>query len=170
VFSIVLSWFNRRDRASLTLPDVVLAVCGISVAVYLVVIYGTLMRNSTGTPFAPIGISIAAVAGTLLIMELTRRVAGLALVIISLIFLSYVFVGHLLPGFLNSPQITWQRFFSQVYTDTGILGPTTAVSSTYIILFIIFAAFLQSSRVGDYFVNFAAVRPRWRFLPRGSWA
>jgi hypothetical protein len=33
--------------------------------------------------------------------------------------------------------------------------PTTAVSSTYIILFIIFAAFLQASKVGDYFVNFA---------------
>jgi TRAP-type uncharacterized transport system fused permease subunit len=60
-----------------------------------------------------------------------------------------------LPGFLNAPPITWQRFFSQVYTDAGILGPTTAVSSTYIILFIIFAAFLQASKVGDYFVNFA---------------
>jgi len=56
---------------------------------------------------------------------------------------------------LNSPAITWERFFSQVYTDAGILGPTTAVSSTYIILFIIFAAFLQASKVGDYFVNFA---------------
>jgi TRAP transporter 4TM/12TM fusion protein len=153
--AIVLSWFNKRSQDSLTMPDIVLAVCAISVSIYLIVIYGTLMRNSTGTPFAPIGISIAAVAGTLLIMELTRRVAGLALVAISLIFLCYVFVGHLLPGFLNSPLITWQRFFSQVYTDTGIIGPTTAVSSTYIILFIIFAAFLQSSKVGDYFVNFA---------------
>jgi TRAP transporter 4TM/12TM fusion protein len=153
--AIVLSWFNKRKQDSLTMPDIVLAVCAISVSIYLIIIYGTLMRNSTGTPFAPIGISLAAVAGTLLIMELTRRVAGLALVVISLIFLVYVFVGHLLPGFLNSPLITWQRFFSQVYTDTGILGPTTAVSSTYIILFIIFAAFLQSSKVGDYFVNFA---------------
>ncbi|NNG03498.1 MAG: TRAP transporter fused permease subunit, partial [Inquilinus sp.] len=42
-----------------------------------------------------------------------------------------------------------------IYTDKGILGPTTAVSSTYIILFIAFAAFLQASKVGDYFVNFA---------------
>jgi hypothetical protein len=50
---------------------------------------------------------------------------------------------------------TWQRFFGHVYSDAGILGPTTAVSSTYIILFIIFAAFLQASKVGDYFVNFA---------------
>lgn len=153
--SIVLSWFDKRSRHAVNPLDLVLAVCGIAVAAYLITIYGTLMRNSTGTPFAPIGISIAAVAGTLLIMELTRRVAGMALVVISLVFLVYVFTGQHLPGFLNSPAISWQRFFSQVYTDAGILGPTTAVSSTYIILFIIFAAFLQASKVGDYFVNFA---------------
>jgi TRAP transporter 4TM/12TM fusion protein len=153
--AIVLSWFHKRERSGFAAPDIVLAVCGVSVATYLIIIYGTLMRNSTGTPFAPIGISIAAVAGTALIMELTRRVAGMALIVIAAIFLIYVFVGNMLPGFLNSPPITWQRFFSQVYTDAGILGPTTAVSSTYIILFIIFAAFLQASKVGDYFVNFA---------------
>ena len=152
---IALSWINRRERQLFAPPDVVLAICGVAVAVYLITIYGTLMRNSTGTPFAPIGISIAAVAGTALIMELTRRVAGMALIIIAGVFLAYVFLGQYLPGFLNSPAITWQRFFSQVYTDAGILGPTTAVSSTYIILFIIFAAFLQASKVGDYFVNFA---------------
>jgi TRAP-type uncharacterized transport system fused permease subunit len=155
VGGIVLSWFHKRDRDAITMPDLVLAVCAMAVAIYLIVIFGTLMRNATGTPFAPIGISLAAVAGTLLIMELTRRVAGLALVVIAAVFVVYVFVGHTLPGFLNSPEIEWARFFSQVYTDAGILGPTTAVSSTYIILFIIFAAFLQSSKVGEYFVNFA---------------
>ncbi|RBI86670.1 TRAP transporter permease [Rhodosalinus halophilus] len=166
VGGILLSWVHRRPRAALNPADIVLAFCGVAVAAYLVTIYGTLMRNSTGTPFAPIGISIAAVAGTLLIMELTRRVAGLALVVISVIFLIYVFTGQYLPGFLNSPAISWQRFFSQVYTDAGILGPTTAVSSTYIILFIIFAAFLQASKVGDYFVNFAfAVAGRARGGP-----
>ncbi|MDH3263340.1 MAG: TRAP transporter fused permease subunit, partial [Paracoccaceae bacterium] len=152
---IVVSWFHCRGRAMITLPDLVLAVSGFAVAAYLITIYGTMMRTSTGTPFAPIGMSLAAVAGTALIMELTRRVAGLALIIISAIFLTYVFTGQYLPGFLNSPAIGWARFFSQIYTDAGILGPTTAVSSTYIILFIIFAAFLQASKVGDYFVNFA---------------
>ena len=152
---IALSWGHRHLRSSIAAPDIVLGICALSVAVYLIAIYGTLMRNSTGTPFAPIGISLAAVAGVALILELTRRVAGLALVIISGIFLLYVFTGQFLPGFLNSPPIAWERFFSQVYTDAGILGPTTAVSSTYIILFIIFAAFLSASKVGDYFVNFA---------------
>ncbi|MEM6727405.1 MAG: TRAP transporter large permease subunit, partial [Pseudomonadota bacterium] len=152
---IVVSWFHTRERHAFSEPDIVLAICGAAVATYLITIYGTLMRNSTGTPFAPIGISIAAVAGSALILELTRRVAGMALVIISAVFLVYVFAGQYLPGFLNAPAVSWQRFFSQVYTDAGILGPTTAVSSTYIILFIIFAAFLQASKVGDYFVNFA---------------
>lgn len=153
--AIILSWFDRKSQSAFSGLDLTLVVCGISVALYLITIYGTQMRNATGTPFAPIGMSIAALSGTALILEMTRRVAGLALVIIAGIFLVYVFAGQFMPGVLNAPAVTWQRFFSQVYTDAGILGPTTAVSSTYIILFIIFAGFLQASKVGDYFVNFA---------------
>eukprot|EP00003_Mantamonas_plastica_P000283 TRINITY_DN10271_c0_g1_i1.p1 TRINITY_DN10271_c0_g1~~TRINITY_DN10271_c0_g1_i1.p1 ORF type:complete len:732 (-),score=107.00 TRINITY_DN10271_c0_g1_i1:903-3098(-) len=152
---IVMSWFHQRQRSAFSVPDLVLVVCSVAVAAYFLVVYNTAMRMSTGTSFAPIGISFAAIAGTALIMEMTRRVAGMALVVIGLVFLVYVFAGPYLPGFLGYPGLSVQRFFSQVYTDAGILGPTTAVSSTYIILFIIFAAFLQASKVGDYFVNFA---------------
>ncbi|MCY6382081.1 TRAP transporter permease [Hoeflea prorocentri] len=163
---IILSWFDKRARHSLPGVEITLTLCGVSVAIYLITVFGTQMRNATGTPFAPIGMSIAAVAGTALILELTRRVAGMALVVIAGVFLVYVFIGPYMPGVLNSPAVTWQRFFSQVYTDAGVLGPTTAVSSTYIILFIIFAGFLQASKVGDYFVNFAfAVAGRARGGP-----
>ncbi|WP_372981266.1 TRAP transporter permease [Marinobacter sediminum] len=152
---IVMSWFHQRQRTRFSVPDLTLAICSIAVAGYFLMAYNTNMRMSTGTSFAPIGISFAAVAGTALIMELTRRLAGMALVVIAIVFLVYVFAGPYLPGFLGYPGLSVQRFFSQVYTDAGILGPTTAVSSTYIILFIVFAAFLQASKVGDYFVNFA---------------
>ena len=153
--AIVVSWFYRQARHRFNPADLVLMVCAMASAGYLLVAYNTNIRMSTGTSFAPAGISWAAIAGSLLILELTRRVAGLALVVISAVFLTYVFAGPYLPGFLGYPGLSLQRFFSQVYTDAGILGPTTAVSSTYIILFIIFAAFLQASKVGDYFVNFA---------------
>ncbi len=154
--AIVMGWIERRDRASVAASDVVLALCGIVVAIYLIAIYGTAARNSVGTAFVPIGVAFAATAGSALILELTRRVAGLALVVITAIFLLYTFTAHLLPGILAvQSAYTWQRFFGHLYSDAGILGPTTAVSSTYIILFIIFAAFLQASKVGDYFVNFA---------------
>ncbi|WP_275289265.1 TRAP transporter permease [Halomonas elongata] len=155
VAGILLSWGYRQVQHRLSPADLVLMICAMAVAGYLLVMFNSPLRASTGTSFAPMGISYAAIAGSLLILELTRRVAGLALVIISAIFLGYVFVGPHLPGFLGYPGLSIGRFFSQVYTDAGILGPTTAVSSTYIILFIIFAAFLQASKVGDYFVNFA---------------
>ncbi|MFN3579369.1 MAG: TRAP transporter permease [Pseudomonas sp.] len=152
---IVLSWFHRRERGQFSLPDLLLIICSIAAASYLLIVYNSPLRMSTGTSFSPVGISFAAVAGTALIMEMTRRVAGMALVVIALAFLAYVFSGPYLPGFLGYPGLGIKRFFSQVYTDIGVLGPTTAVSSTYIILFIIFAAFLQASKVGEYFVNFA---------------
>ena len=154
--AIVIGWFERRAQDQLAVADIVLALCGVVVAIYLVAIYGTAARNSVGTPFVPIGVAFAATAGSAMILELTRRVAGLALVIITGVFLVYTFTAHLLPGILAVQNAySWQRFFGHVYSDAGILGPTTAVSSTYIILFIIFAAFLQASKVGDYFVNFA---------------
>ncbi|MGQ7246562.1 TRAP transporter permease [Halomonas sp. V046] len=153
--AILLSWTQRDHRGRLPVADLVLMVCAMAVASYLLVMFNSPLRASTGTSFAPMGISYAAIAGSALILELTRRVAGLALVVISAIFLLYVFAGPWLPGFLGYPGLSVGRFFSQVYTDAGVLGPTTAVSSTYIILFIIFAAFLQASKVGDYFVNFA---------------
>jgi TRAP-type uncharacterized transport system fused permease subunit len=154
--AIVTGWFERRGRELFAASDIILALCGMVVAIYLIAIYGTAARNAVGTSFVPIGVAFAATAGAAMILELTRRVAGLALVIITGVFLLYTFTAHLLPGILavQSPY-TWHRFFGHLYSDAGILGPTTAVSSTYIILFIIFAAFLQASKVGDYFVNFA---------------
>ena len=154
--AIVLGWFENAPRNRFATSDIVLALSSILVAMYFIAIYSTAARNAVGTPFVPIGVAFAATAGVALIMELTRRVAGLALVLITGVFLVYTFTAHLLPGILavQSPY-SWQRFFGHVYSDAGILGPTTAVSSTYIILFIIFAAFLQASKVGDYFVNFA---------------
>ncbi|MEM6616399.1 MAG: TRAP transporter large permease subunit, partial [Pseudomonadota bacterium] len=154
--AIIIGWFERRDRSRFAASDIILALCGLVVALYLIPIYETNARNQVGTPNVAIGVAFAATAGSALILELTRRVAGLALVVITGVFLVYTFTAHLLPGILSIDNpYTWHRFFGHVYSDAGILGPTTAVSSTYIILFIIFAAFLQASKVGDYFVNFA---------------
>jgi TRAP-type uncharacterized transport system fused permease subunit len=171
---IVLSWVWPRARGRFALPDIVLCVAAAAVAAYLITIYGTLMRNSTGTPFAPIGISLAAVAGTLLIMELTRRMAGMALVIIAAVFLIYVFAGRFMPGFLKAPAIDWERFFSQVYTDAGILGPTTAVSRRPISSCSSSlppscrprrSATISSTSPLPRRAGRAAARPRWRSLP-----
>ena len=164
--AIAASWlFPIHDRNRSHWADVALGIAAVAVLGYI--LFNVMqIRMRAGTALAQPGDFYAALVGVILILEVTRRVAGLALVIIAGIFILYSFMGPYLPGFLQHRGYTPSRFFTYIYTDQGILGDTTAVSSTYIILFITFAAFLQASRVGDYFVNFAfAVAGRARGGP-----
>lgn len=155
VWLIALSWIApERGRGRVDLADAFLALAAVTVAMYII-FHAPFLRLRAGTALAKDADMFAAIAGVILILEMTRRLAGLALVIIAGIFVLYSFVGPYLPGILNHRGYSLSRFFTYVYTDQGILGPTTAISSTYIILFVAFAAFLQASRVGEYFVNFA---------------
>jgi TRAP transporter 4TM/12TM fusion protein len=153
--AIVHSWlFPDRRRGSASPTDILLAVASIAAIAYLIW-HAPGLRMRAGMPMALTSDMWAAITGIVLILELTRRLAGLALVIIAGIFIAYAFVGPWLPGILEHRGYTALRFFTYVFTDNGILGAPVAISSTYIILFVTFAAFLQASRVGEYFVNFA---------------
>ncbi len=152
--AILIGWFSETRRSRVLWTDWALMAASILVLAYLLLILDR-HRFSNGTSFAPATDVWFCYTGIILIVELTRRVAGLPLVVIAAIFVAYVFVGPYMPGFLRHEGFSITQTLTYLYSDTGILGPTTAVSSTYIILFIIFAAFLQASRVGDYFVNFA---------------
>lgn len=104
---------------------------------------------------------VAGLAGTILVLELTRRSAGAALPILSLIFIVYSFVGPWMPGVLHHSGIQADVFFSYIYSMQGIHGITLDVSSTYIILFIAFACFLQTSRAGEFFNDLAISLVGW---------
>ena len=155
VWVLLIGWFLPEPRrARIDLADVALAMAAVAVTLYIIY-HAPLLRLRAGTGLAKEADMYAALVGVILILELTRRMAGLALVIIAGIFVLYSFVGPWLPGILYHKGYSLTRFFTYIFTDQGILGPTTAISSTYIILFVAFAAFLQASRVGEYFVNFA---------------
>ena len=154
-WALLVGWLLPDPRrAQLDAADIILAFAAIAVTAYII-FHAPLLRLRAGTALAKEADMFAALIGVILILELTRRMAGLALVIIASIFVLYSFVGPWLPGILYHRGYSLTRFFTYVFTDQGILGPTTAISSTYIILFVAFAAFLQASRVGEYFVNFA---------------
>ena len=153
--ALLASWlFPERERARAPLADLILALAAIASVAYII-LHAPHLRLRAGTALAKPADMWAAVVGVALILEVTRRLAGLSLVVIAGIFVLYAFVGPWLPGILQHRGYSVTRFFTYIYTDQGILGPTTAISSTYIILFVTFAAFLQASRVGEYFVNFA---------------
>jgi TRAP transporter 4TM/12TM fusion protein len=140
-----------KDSSADRIPwyDWILMALAIGCAAYMYVEIDGLLFRAGAIP-DPLDIW-SGLIGTLLVLEFARRTAGLALPIISGIFILYVFVGPWLPGVLYHRGFEWQRFFAYIYSDLGIFGTTTEASSNFIVLFVAFGAFLQVSKVGDYF-------------------
>jgi TRAP transporter 4TM/12TM fusion protein len=128
--------------------DWILVALSIACAVYVTIeLDGLLFR--AGAQFTP-GDVICGVVGTFLILELARRTTGLALPLICVVFIVYCFVGPWMPGVLAHKGFAVDRFFTYIYSEYGVFGVTTQVSSSYIILFVAFGAFLTVSKAGDY--------------------
>lgn len=99
---------------------------------------------------------ILGAALTLLILEAARRTAGRILVIISLIFIAYAFLGPYLPGILRHGGFSVSRVSTYLYMSAdGLMGITTGVSATYVFLFCLFGAFLAKSGMTQFFNDFA---------------
>lgn len=140
--------FVRAGAEGVPWYDWILAAASAACAFYIWwELDGLLFR--AGAQFTP-GDVITGVVGTFLILEISRRMTGLALPIIACVFILYCFVGPWMPGVLRHNGFAIDRFFTYIYSEYGIFGVTTQVSSTYIILFVTFAAFLQVSKAGDY--------------------
>jgi TRAP transporter 4TM/12TM fusion protein len=88
-----------------------------------------------------------AVVAVLVVLEATRRVIGWALPLTAICFLAYAI------GFTN---VTMQALMEQVYLSLeGIFGSTLGVSASYVMLFVLFGAFMERSGTGQLFMDFA---------------
>ncbi len=102
---------------------------------------------------------IAAGIAVVLTIELTRRTTGIIIPLIALFFVGYVLLfGHLIPGQFNFRGMTLSRFlYRMFFTDEGLFGVTATISSTFVFMFILFAAFLLKSGGGDFIINLAQI-------------
>ena len=87
-----------------------------------------------------------AVVSVLIVLEATRRVLGWALPLTAMAFLAYALSTH----------VTLAMLMEQVYLSTeGIFGSTLGVSASYVMLFVVFGAFMEKSGTGQLFMDFA---------------
>ena len=87
-----------------------------------------------------------ALAAIVVVLEGTRRVIGWALPVTALCFLAYAL----------GTQVTLPVLLEQVYLSTeGIFGSTLGVSASYVMLFVLFGAFMERSGTGQLFMDFA---------------
>ena len=90
-----------------------------------------------------------AIIGTLLLFEACRRVVGLPIVCVSAAFIIYAFLVN------DTKHPLRMIMYKLFYTTEGIAGTPLNVCASFIVLFIIFASFLEQSGIGAFFVDLA---------------
>ena len=89
-----------------------------------------------------------------LLLEVSRRHIGGALVILALAFAGYAFLGPWLPGFLSHGGVSFLRFMDlQTMTPEGIFGIPTLVSASFIYLFVIFGGVMARGGLLRFFTD-----------------
>lgn len=92
----------------------------------------------------------------LLIIEATRRTNGLLMGLIGLFAVVYILFGEFFPGVLAHPGVRYGKMIDHMFNGTlGIFSDPIYVSSTVLILFVIFGAFLMRSGGGQFFTDFS---------------
>src|SRR3989338_9635833 len=92
----------------------------------------------------------------LLLLEVSRRHIGGALVALALVFVAYTFAGPWLPGFLSHGGVVALKFVDlQMLTVEGVFGIPTLVSATYIFLFVVFGAVMMHGGLLRFFTDIA---------------
>jgi TRAP transporter 4TM/12TM fusion protein len=139
--------------------NLALAVAILSTSVYLI-LFEDALHERNEVPVL-VDLIFAAVA-LVLSIELARRTSGYVIPILALLFLSYVlWWGRLIGGVfgfrgMNLSRVLYRMFF----TDEGLFGMIATISSTYVFLFILFAAFLLKSGGGDFIIRLSRTLTR----------
>ncbi len=90
----------------------------------------------------------------LLSLEAARRVSGIVIPLIAIIFLLYAYLGPYMPYVLkHSGYPIWRIVEFSYITNEGMLGQITNIFASYIFIFIIFGSFLEKSGLGELFVD-----------------
>ncbi|CAD5376179.1 TRAP transporter, 4TM/12TM fusion protein [Pseudomonas sp. OF001] len=130
-----------------------LGLAGMATFAYQWLFEADLIQRSGELTGADMAVGVLLVA---LVFEAARRVMGIALPIICLLFLAYGLFGEYLPGDLAHRGYGVDQIVNQLAFGTeGLYGTPTYVSATYIFLFILFGAFLEQAGMIKLFTDFA---------------
>ncbi|UFU00723.1 TRAP transporter permease [Radiobacillus kanasensis] len=98
---------------------------------------------------------IVATVGILLLLEATRRVVGLPIVIIAVIALFYGLFGQYVPV-IGHAGYDWASLSTEMFfSSSSIFGIPIQISSTYIYLFLFFGVMLVKTNIGQFFNDIA---------------
>ncbi len=123
--------------------DIILALAGSGCFFYFVFCSKTIIKRGIRITDFEV---LLGVIGILILAECCRRVTGIPIIVVAGCFVIYAFAAG-----KSLKYIIYNLF----YTTEGVIGTPIGVCSTYIVLFIIFGAFLEATGISDFFISCA---------------
>lgn len=160
-FAIVLIFLiypfsKKMPKDSPGVIDLVLSLLGFACGLYVTIFFEEITIRINALAFTRWDYLVGGTA-ILLVLETSRRTIGWALTSLALVFLAYAYAGPYMPGLLNHRGYSINKIISHVYLTTeGVFGTPLAVSATFVMVFVIFGAFLEVSGAGTFFINLAS--------------
>ena len=130
--------------------DIILMVCGTGSFLYFM--FNAVKIIQQGSKFSDMQIAIG-VVGIICLAEVCRRSVGLPILIVASAFIIYALTTGLSnPTFARRLNYAVRLLF---YSKEGILSTPVNTCSKFIVIFIIFGAFLERTGISDFFIDFA---------------
>jgi TRAP transporter 4TM/12TM fusion protein len=144
---------TRRRRSRFSGIDFACALLGVATLVYAILGGDDFQDRSTMPNQLDMFMGVALVV---LVLEAARRATGWIMPFVCVLFLAYAMAGPYLPAPWTHRGYDVARLVGTMYmTLEGVFGTAIDVSSSLIILFTIYGAFLQFSGAGKFFVDFS---------------
>ena len=130
--------------------DIVLMILGAAAFFYYTFRAPALMTTRIKTKLTDPVYITAGIVGIVVLCELCRRSVGLPILCVAGLFLSYTIYFYVKDGKLLS-NVVHELF----YNENGLLSTPLNVCSKYIVVFIIFGAFLEKTGISEFFIALA---------------
>ena len=99
---------------------------------------------------------VVSVIGTLLVLEACRRVIGLVMTGVCAISIAYAFFGPYMPELIIHKGYSIERIATTLWLTTeGIFGLPIGVAATFVFVFVLFGAILETTGGGAFFIDMA---------------
>jgi len=164
-FALLLAFliFPYARGKKVNFIDILIAITGAVCCLYIYVFYdqlvdrgGILLKINFSDDFTiPVEL-ILGIVGILILLEATRRVIGVPLVVIAVCFLLFSYFGQYAPDIISHGGLSLKRLVGfQWFDQEAIFGIPIGVSVDFIFLFVLFGALLETAGGGKYFLDLA---------------
>jgi len=145
---------SKTQKKGVPWYDAFLSLLSMATYFYLIVEYNRISTQAIIFGFSTLDIIVASM-GVILLLEATRRVVGMPIIIVAVLAILYSMFGNLVPVF-SSSGANWQSTVTELFfSSEAIFGTPIQVSSTFIYLFLFFGVMLVKTNIGEFFNDIA---------------